>query len=271
MAYYPFAPQIGCKYVLTNGVARAVLNDQTDPDYVGVVKEMTGLDSPEVRESAEDLVQADGGAHGLFWYGRRPITATIQVANVTGPADRDAKIDKLIRATNAMRSDAILWWQNNPTTSTLPMQTWVRRQQPLRMTGAWVKEVQIALVSQYAPLFGATSRASGTVASGSPVVLENQGSYPSYPVIRVNGPSTNPQVAVTGAGTLKTTGLTIASGAYVDFDMLNHTAVRNDGTSMNRYIDFTNITAWPSLASGNNTFTLTGGGSMVVFWRDAWV
>jgi len=272
MAYQPFAPQLGCKYVLlgTDGVTRAVFNDSTDADYVGVLSEITGLDSAEVRESADDLPQADGGWHGQFWYGRRPITMTIQVANVSSNVDRDTKLDKLRRASNALRADATLQWQNNPTTSNPGMQTWVRRQQPLRITGGWVKTIQLALVSQYAPLFSQTAHASAGTASGTPVIVENVGDYASYPVVRVAGPSTNPQVAVTGGGTLKTTGLTIASGHYVDFDCLNHSAVDDTGVSMNRYIDYANITLWPSLAKGNNTFTLTGGGTMTVFWRDAW-
>lgn len=277
MAYQPYAPQLGCKYVLlgTDGTTRAVFNDPTDTDYVGMLTEITGLDSAEVRESSDDLVMADGGQHGQFWYGRRPITMTIQVANVTGNVDRDTKLDKLRRASNAMRADALLSWQNNPTGSNPSMQTWVRRQQPLRISGGWIKSVQLALVSQYAPLFSSTSNTSAATASGTPLVIENKGDYPSYPVIRISAAgstATNPQVAVTGGGTLKTTGLSISgSGAnYVDFDMLNHTAVRNDGVSMNRYIDFANITAWPALAKGNNTFTLTGGGTMTVFWRDAW-
>lgn len=271
MAYVPFSPQIGCKYVLTNGTVRAVFNDVSDADYVGVLSDITGLDSPDVREAAEDLVQADGGSHGQFWFGRRPITMTVQVANNVSALARDTRLDKLIRASNALRSDAILSWQNEPIASTLGMQTWVRRQQPLRISGGWVKTVQLALVSQYAPIFGATAKSSAATASGTGVVVENQGSYVSYPVLRVTGASTNPQVAVTGGGTLKTTGLTIAGGAYIDFDTLTHTATRNDGTSMNRYIDFTNMTAWPTLASGNSTVTLTGGGTLTVFWRDAWV
>lgn len=271
MAYVPYSPQIGCKYVLTNGAARAVFNDSTDADYVGMLSDITGLDSPDVRESAEDLVQADGGAHGMFWYGRRPITATITVANASSTAARDIRLDKLMRASNALRADAVLSWQNLPLASTLGMQTWVRRQQPLRITGGWAKTVQLALVSQYAPLFGSAAKSSAPTASGTPVVLENQGSYISYPVIRVTGVSTNPQVAVAGGGTLKTTGLTIAAGHYVDFDMLNHTATLDGTTSYNRYIDFVNITTWPALLTGNNTFTLTGGGTLTVFWRDAWI
>jgi hypothetical protein len=42
------------------------------------------------------------------------------------------------------------------------MQTWVRRQQPLRITGAWTKTFQLLLVSQYAPLFSQTSHSQGT-------------------------------------------------------------------------------------------------------------
>lgn len=62
MAYVPFATEFSTVYTLTSpsGVV-AVLNDSASANYAGVIKEITGLDSAEVRESASDLVEADGG------------------------------------------------------------------------------------------------------------------------------------------------------------------------------------------------------------------
>lgn len=66
----------GAKYELVapDGT-RAVLNDRSDPDFVGyLTSPPAGIDSPEVRESADLLVEADGGVHGAFYFGRRPVT-----------------------------------------------------------------------------------------------------------------------------------------------------------------------------------------------------
>lgn len=277
MAYLPYAPQIGCKYVLTApSGARAVFNDPLDADYVGVTYEVTGLDSAEVRENAQDLVESDGGAHGAFYFGRRPITMSARVFGFSTDVARDARIDKLrVALKECLRADGVLSWQNNPTGSNPPMQTWVRMQQPMRQTGAWVKELQVAMVSQYAPLFGSTLNTSASTASGVGRVLENKGDYPSYPLIRITGTSVNPTVAKTGGGTLSlsSTGLTIAAGETLEIDTLNHTAnfiagARN-GQNGNSFINFA-TTVWPTLTKGNSTLTLSGGGSMVVVYRDAW-
>ena len=167
------------------------------------------------------------------------------------------------------------YWQGDRGASTsgnfLELFTTVRRQQPFRESGNSVKELQIPLVSEYAPVFS-TGRKSLT---GSPVVCENRGNYVSYPIIEITGVSTNPRVADNTGGDFRTTGLTVASGETVQFDMLNHTGIFTAGArntqSATRYIDFTN-TKWvdlPGASSTTVTYT-SGGGTMRVIWRDAW-
>lgn len=77
-------PQYGVKYVLTgmqgDGV-RVVFNDPADADYVGVLTNISGLDSPDLRESADDLIGDDGGIHGNFYHGRRPIVLEGMIDN----------------------------------------------------------------------------------------------------------------------------------------------------------------------------------------------
>lgn len=271
MAYQPYAPQKGAPYKITGptGIS-AVFNDPTDPDYVGMISDITGLDSADIRESAEDLVQADGGQHGDFYFGRRPIVITAQVYGHNTALERDTKLDKILRSTLAMKSDSTLYWTNQPSASYIPMQTWVRRQQPVRISGAWNKEVQIPLVSQYAPLFGQPIR---TASGAGPLIVENKGSYPAYPIIRVTGTSVNPEIYVPGSGNraVYTTGLTISAGNWVEFDMLNHTAVDQSGASQNSKINWGSTVVWPYLTTGNNTVTLGGGGTMTVTWRDTWI
>lgn len=111
MAYYPFAPENSAIYRLNNGAVTAVFNDPLDPDFVGYLTEVTGLDSAEVRESAEDMVQADGGIHGNFYYGRRPIILNGKIVNFGGTDVRRVRMDKIMRASDAMRGDATLSWK----------------------------------------------------------------------------------------------------------------------------------------------------------------
>lgn len=280
MAYVPLATQFGAVYTLTgpNGVV-AVFNDPTSGNYVGMLREITGLDSPEVRESADELVEADGGVHGSFYFGRRPITMTALVFGHATVAEREARIDKARRATLAMQADATLAW--TPAAAGAPsVFVPVRRQQPFRETGAWNKELQIALVSEFAVIMSSTLNATASTSSGTGVSVENKGSYVTYPVVEVTGVSSNPVITDGHGGTLNTgpSGFTlsVASGETVQFDLLNHSAVftagARNGQSANRYINFGTTTVWPSVRGATTeTFTLTGGGTMVVKWRHAWV
>lgn len=278
MAYTPFAQENGAIYTITSPTgAVAVLNNPASGNYAGMLQEITGLDSADVRESATELVEADGGAHGRFYFGRRPLTMLVKVFNHETALIRATRIDRLHRACQALRSDAILSWA--PTYApTVGMQVPVRLQQPIRDTGAWTKEVQLALVSASAVITSSTLNTSGTIASGGGGSVENRGSYPAYPVVTITGIATNPQVSDGHGGTLRMgpTGytLSLASDESVAIDCLNHTAVftagARNGQSANRYIDFGLTTVWPNLVTGNNNFTLSGGGTVSVSWRDAW-
>lgn len=82
-------PEYGVKYVLTgmqsDGV-RITFNDPQDVDNVGFLSNITGLDSPDLRESADDLIGDDGGVHGNFFHGRRPIVLEGMIDNRPNPA-----------------------------------------------------------------------------------------------------------------------------------------------------------------------------------------
>ena len=280
MAYYPYAPAYSDIYTLTSpdGIV-AVFNDPLDANYVGMVTEVTGLDSADVRESAEELTEADGGAHGNFYYGRRPIVLNGRVFGHATQQDRAIKLDRLMRASNAMRGDAVLKFKpyNWATVSYEEIFTWVRRQVPLRISGGWVKDFQLGLVSEYAGLYSVTLRTSSTVASGTPVSVENKGSTTAWPILKITNASTNPTVTNTTPNPdfkLWTTGLTLVSGDTLEIDTQNHTAAFTAGTrsgqSGNRYIDFGLTTLWPGLLTGTNSLVLSGGGTLTVIHRDTW-
>lgn len=112
MAYYPRPIEFGAHYSLYSaetGVT-ATFNNPFDPNYVGMLTEVTGLDSPDVRENSEDLVESDGGVHGRFYYGRRPITLSGKVFGHASLAERAYRLDLARRASQALRQDAQLTW-----------------------------------------------------------------------------------------------------------------------------------------------------------------
>lgn len=145
MAVLPAGQQLSVKYTFTGPDGTiATFNEPSDPNYVGSITEITGLDSPEVRENAENLTGMDGGIHGNFYDGRRPITISGTILNVVSNEDRNKKITKLTQASNALREDAILEWTPDGGEAQFVK---VRRQQALRISGAWVKTFQLSLVA----------------------------------------------------------------------------------------------------------------------------
>jgi len=132
---------------------KAVFNNEGSADYVGILSpESSGLDSPEVREDALSRVENDGGVHGNFFYDRRPVVlqGTIIASSAT---QRNERVEKLQRASNALRGNCTLKW--TPTGGTERMLE-LRRQQPLRVTGGYVKEFMLPLVSADAFIVSAT-------------------------------------------------------------------------------------------------------------------
>jgi hypothetical protein len=255
MGYVPFAPEIGAKYTLTAGDGTvATFNDSTDGNFSGYLTEVTGLDSPDVRESGDTLVQADGGWHGNFYYGRRPITLSGNVVNIIDAADRAAKIDRISRASNAMRADAVLSWQNTAAGS-VPMQTWVRRQQPVRYSSGWAKSFQLLLVSQFAPLFSVAQHSLGTNLVVNPNFETDASSWAA------TGTRLNAGATVTRVTSQHNTGV-----AALQVVTTNATTLEGATTSQN--INVTNgvtyqVSAWVKGNAGGESVTLVAGDATV--------
>jgi hypothetical protein len=121
MARMPFSPQLNAIYTLQYAGFKAVFNDPFDPDYAGMLTEVSGLDSPDIRESAEDLVESDGGVHGNFYFGRRPVTLSGRIFGHATAADRDRRLDLVRNASMALRSDAVLSWEPHDRIANLVM------------------------------------------------------------------------------------------------------------------------------------------------------
>jgi hypothetical protein len=279
----PLGVELGAAYTLVGpDGTRAVLNDDSDPDFVGYITDLTGLDSAEVRESADDRSMIDGGAHGRFLYGRRPVTITGVIAEST-VEDRNLKITRLMRAVDAMAGDGQLSWEP---TGGVPVSLAYRRQQPPRISGRVPKEFQLQVVSADPRIYAVTpssSTAAITVTSGTAATLScvNLGSAPSPPVITLTGPITNARIRNAPAGpTTVNAGLlkldaTITAGQQVVIDTANGTIVRvSDGANLYGKLNFS-ASSWWSLEAGANTVTVDSGtygtgAAITVGWSHAW-
>jgi len=279
----PLGVELGATYTLVGpDGTRAVLNDASDGDFIGYVTDMTGLDSAEVRESADDRSMIDGGAHGRFLYGRRPLTISGVIAEST-VEDRNLKITRLLRSIDAMASDGAMSWTP---TGGLPVSVTYRRQQAPRISGRVPKEFQVQLVSADPRIYAVTpssQTAAVTVTSGTAASLTcvNLGSAPAPPVITLTGPMTNPRVRNVPAGpTSVNAGVlqldaTITAGQTVVIDASDGTIIRTtDGANLYGKLNFT-ASQWWSLEAGSNLVTVEGGtygtgAAVTVGWSHAW-
>src|SRR3954451_15686169 len=225
--------------------SRAVVGNSdaasSDPDFVGYLDAESGitglLDRAGVRESATDLVEADGASHGSFWLSRRSgtITGLLFVGGLDPTIVANAE-SKLKRATRALRSDGILRW--TPPNDSTPRQLRVRVQDGPRITARRPKSFQVTLVSADPYALSASESsvvitpgaAAGETGIASPMTdpistglnvtaqqfVVNQGDAPSWPWFRIDGPITNPQVLNNTTGQVIALGYTLNPGEWLN-------------------------------------------------------
>lgn len=292
---YPSGPQWGVPYTLTGpDGAIAVFNDDTSPYFVGVLSpESSGLDSADVRENAADQVEADGGIHGNFYYGRRPIIlqGTILANSST---QRNERIARLKRASNAMRDDSVLTFTPD---GGLESFLKLRRQQPLRITKGWVKEFQLPMVAADPRIYGTTLTTVSAEAGGAPnagrtyakafdfsygaalsvgqIFITNNGDAESPPIIKVYGPGVNPSLY--NATTNETVSLiySLAAGEYLEIDLNARTVLLNGVTNRYSAVDFASTHWWMLQPDQNDIrlgyFSFEAGAKFEISYRDAWI
>lgn len=124
----------GLRYVITggDGVTQAVINDSTDPLFVGYLTEQPGgLDGAPIRETAADRIDGHGGTHGAFLLARRPITLTGIILPSGVQATDEARQNRLLTATLALDADGVLNWTEAVRGA---MRLLFRTQQPTRIS-----------------------------------------------------------------------------------------------------------------------------------------
>jgi phage-related protein len=230
------------------------------------LEDVSGFDSPNVRENVEDLPGVDGAVAGNFWYGSRPVTLTGRIVASSASA-RNTKISDLLIALRGLRGNVIL--QTTPSGMSAMRAT--GRIQNVRITGGFVKQFQIGIVCPDPRMYGTTLNSQSS--SGTTLSVTNAGNFDAPPVLRITN-YTNPVITNTTSGeAISFTGLTLGTTAYVDVDMLNKTIVSDLGVNRYANVVFPASKFW-FLRRGSNSLSFTGGGgskSVRVQWYDVWV
>lgn len=274
----PTGPESGAPFVITGpDGTRVSFNDQTDRDYIGMLTEISGFDAPDIRESAEDLVQLDGGIHGDFFYGRRPVTLSGLILNPASVDDRNRKMTKMMRACRALRQDAqISWTLSGGQTQFIR----ARLQNGPRFEGAWQKSFMVGMVAADPRIYSTTFQQTVIDAVTGSATVTNNGNAPTWPYLVIRGPITNAYAMNYTGGQKIQLAATLNAAATLTLDTINRTALLDDSTinyhdSFYSAVDFFN-TDWWQILPGDNDIRLGAtsygtGASLTVQWRDAWL
>lgn len=298
---YPLAVAVehGLTYtILGPDGTRAVINDSSDPDFVGFIDAdnggVTGLERAGVRENADVLPEADGGVHGAFLYDRLGFALNLLIPDGVGGLSWRARQAKLKRATDAMREDALLQWTP---TEAIPVEVSFRQQQPLRITDKRPKrallvgvcedpvvvsqdENVLTLLAAGVLVGGMASPLKSPLASGQApagqLIVTNDGAADAWPVLRLDGPMTNPVITFLESGANIPLTYNLAAGDFLEIDTNPRRRSILLNGAVNRYSALRfDESLWAPLLPGDNTVRLgldayAAPASLEVTWRDTW-
>jgi hypothetical protein len=240
------------------------------------LKEAYGFGSATVEVSKWDRP----GFHGIktpraFWR-ERLIRLIVGVRSSTS-ADYETRRRALEAAFDTPRDG--LTWLKFVTQGATSLQTQVHLNSEIQgdlLPGeVTMGEFRIELIAEDPVLYSQTQTTTSINLSAGSGTVTNNGNSAVYPTVRVYGNVTNPVITNTTLGkTVSLTGITIAAGNYIDFNMLNETIKDQSG---NRRYSYINSDDFWWLKEGANTITVSGtiGGSgerkVSVIYRDGYI
>jgi hypothetical protein len=259
---------IGYVYTLTAADGTVcVFNSSSDPNFVGFLTDVGGLDSAEVRSGGEDNVEADGGRNWNSYFGRRPITFE-GILPQSSEAVRQGRIEKLQRALNsAMRTDAVLSWIP---ADGITRYVLVRRNLPLRITGGVDKRFIFGLIAESHLIESTPAIVTSDAVAPLSVNATNSGNAAALPTVEITGATTSP-VTVTIAGvTVARLNYAIPVGRKVTINFKAKTAVDDLGANHYDKIDFA-VTTWAGIPPGATSAVASDKGTVLtVTHRHSW-
>jgi hypothetical protein len=280
--------------------------DLTDTDTNGFIIKTVDLGFPAPRVVANDMPGQDGSDDQTAFFSTRVVQLTGSIVPTAAGASRSLVFDSLApfispgarpTLTYAMDADVaercldlrVSQWSNpidHPENATAFSVQWVCPN-PIAYEQT-VNEVDIPFATgssagrSYPRTYPLTYPGSSFV--GGDATVTDDGNYASWPTLRIFGPCTDPGVYWLDPVTSENlgiqvvfSGLTIASGDYVEVDTLNKTARLNGDPASNQYslIDFAN-TSWGPLQPGGNLIrfapvTASAPSICEVLWRNSFL
>ena len=257
---------------------------KADVDWIGPLdpeQGIAGLDSPDLKEVAQDVVQGHGGLHLDFFHGRRPIVINSMIdpnVAIGTSMQREQKVKRASNATDAA-TDAALKWTNS---GGFPKRRLLLRRQPgLRIVGRRPKTILLPMVDADWRIQSDAENASAVTAHGVNLNIANAGDVVASPRIRavataggLGAPIVLRNVTAGGLEVKFKPGFALAAGQVLVVNLKPPwPTVTVNGVDAYGQVDFL-PTDWWGLVPGNNLLQLQAGtanGTFQVFWRDAWI
>lgn len=267
-----FGPEYGVKFTMVpspevgTSIA-AVFNDESSSDYVGILdpNESSGLDSPEIREDSQMRTEAHGAIQSPSnYFGPRPVILA-GIIRASTVEQRNERASKLITASHSMTdTNSRLEWTPK---GGVALSLQVRKQQPVRITGGYVKKFQIPLVAADPRILGPGHFLEA--ASGVAMEPENIGNWPASPFLHLFGPQTNPVIKNETTGEEIKLTYSLASGKEILIDTFNHTVYEGASNIYGAW----NFAAskWFTLNANGKTKLKCTTGKMGVTWSDTFM
>lgn len=292
IAYALVGPD-GTRIVLGNGAPATA-----DPDWVGYLDPDNGitglLDGADITENADDVVAGDGGVQGPNWRSRRSGTIQGVISPNAATTTMESYIQKLKRATAALRGDAMLTW--TPTTDGITRRLRLRRQTRPSFAGRRPKTFQLVMASPDPLILSDTESnlvitpgaAAGEIGYPDPITdpitsptgvtaqqtVSNLGDQGTWPRFRIYGPITNPTLLNFTTGERIDLTYTLLAGEWLDIYPATGQILLNGQADRYSAYQFATSNWWKLQPGGNDVRLLASayaaGAQAIIYWRHAW-
>lgn len=263
-------------------------------DYI--IHGIDGFGTPDVRAGDVLLTGDHGGLHGADYLGSRRVTISVTVRG-DNPSDVVANIDTLLSSWSPTTDEATtkLLTIQEPGQVARAFKGRTRRAQidKRRIIGnraAGVLEFvcmdpRIYSAAEHALTVNMVNSTEGrtyprvypmtyTLGEANILTVTNAGNFPTRPVVRFDGPTTNPRIQNVDTGAELRVNITLASGEFLVVDFGSKEILLNGTASRYNLRDASS--SWWELPPGDTdvrfiSSTYAPEASMTVSWRDAWL
>lgn len=247
-----------------------VLQFNQEPDSNGVewwLEDLSGWDSPQLREDLDDRPLAHGAHRGTSYYGARELTLSGHLVSAYGAAARDAAVEELVFVTDLTDVDALLVVHELP-----GKQVSVRRsgRPRLEVLSPFAARFEVDLTAADPRKYAVAEQTLNLSPGSSAAPIVNAGNFRTGTPLRARfvGPLSSPVLFLpTGPIGLSS----VAVGEQIIVDTLEGLVTTGAGATAYSRLTTSGMPHLPARTAGTALLIGSGAGHVELTWRDAWL